>query len=86
MYADKTTICFIVSIITDKACCLLNNALEELNKWCMNNSIKPHPAKCEAMLFYRGYFISDETITSGCHSRLLGVICLVPRRVVADFG
>jgi len=30
----------------------LNKALWELNSWCLENSLTPHSAKCEAMLAY----------------------------------
>ena len=65
----------------DEACSLPNKALDELNKWCMANSLTPHSAKCEAVLFYRGSFIGpypvitigNETISWVCHARLLGI-------------
>ena len=53
----------------------------ELNKWCVANSLTPQPAKCEAMLFYRGSLIGPyplitigkEEISWVCHARLLGI-------------
>lgn len=38
LYADDTTVHCIGSTV-DKACNQLNNALDELNKWCMTNSL-----------------------------------------------
>ena len=55
LYADDTTVYCIGSTV-DEACNLLNNALNELNKWCMTNSLTPHSSKCEVMLFHRGSF------------------------------
>ena len=80
MYADDTTIYCTPSTV-DEACLSLNRALEELNNWCMSNSLTPHSTKCEAMLFHRGSFIGPqpiiniggETINWVCHTRLLGV-------------
>ena len=80
LYADDTTIYCIGSTV-DEACSRLNNALDELNKWYVANSLTPHPAKCEAMLFYRGSFIGPyplitigkEEISWVCHARLLGI-------------
>ena len=45
LYADDTIVYCIESTV-DKACNLLNNALNELSKWCMTNSLKPHSSKC----------------------------------------
>ena len=53
LYADDSTIYSIGSTVNE-ACSLLNKALDELNNWCMANSLIPHSAKCEAMLFYKG--------------------------------
>ena len=54
LYADDTTVYCNRSTV-DEACNLLNNALNELNKWCMTNSLTPHSSKCEVM-FHRGSF------------------------------
>ena len=53
LYADDSTIYSIGSTVNE-ACSLPNKALDELNNWCMANSLIPHSAKCEAMLFYKG--------------------------------
>ena len=45
LYADDTTVHCIGSAV-DEACNLLNNALDELNKWCITNSLTPHSSKC----------------------------------------
>lgn len=65
----------------DEACCLLSKSFDEPNKWRMANSLTPHSAKCEAMLFDRGSFIGphpvitigNETISWVCHVSLLGI-------------
>ena len=80
LYADDTTVYCIGSTV-DEACNLLNNALDELNKWCTANSLTPHSSKCEVMLLHRGSFIGPHPlITIGnvnvawvCHARLLGI-------------
>ena len=80
LYADDSTI-YSVGSTVDEACSLLNKALDELNKWCMANSLTPHSTKCEAMLFYRGSFtgpypvitVGNEAISWVCYARLLGV-------------
>jgi len=59
----------------------LNDALNELLLWCSENSLFPHPKKCEAMVLFRGSFIGplkslrlgDQNIDWVTHSRLLGV-------------
>ena len=80
LYANDSTI-YSVGSTVDEACSLLNKALDELNKWCMANSLTPHSTKCEAMLFYRGSFtgpypvitVGNEAISWVCYARLLGV-------------
>ena len=59
----------------------LNKALSELNSWCLENSLTPDSAKCEAMLFMRkphigplnSVTIGEDRIEWVKHSRLLGV-------------
>ena len=59
----------------------LNKALSELNSWCLENSLTPHSAKCEAMLLMRkphigplnSVTIGEDQIEWVKHSRLLGV-------------
>ena len=80
LYADDTTV-YCIGLTVDEACNLLNNALDELNKWCTANSLTPHSSKCEVMLLHRGSFIGPHPlITIGnvnvawvCHARLLGI-------------
>ena len=80
LYADDTTVYCIGSTV-DEACNLLNNALNELNKWCMTNSLTPHSSKCEVMLFHRGSFtgphplitIGNVNIAWVYLTRLLGI-------------
>ena len=54
-YADDTT-AHCIGFTVDGACNLLHNALNELNKWCITNSLTLHSSKCEVMLFHRGSF------------------------------
>ena len=60
----------------------LNKTLCELNKWCLENSLTPHSAKCEATLpvMRKPYigplnsvFIGEDGIEWVKHTRLLGV-------------
>ena len=59
----------------------LNKALSELNSLCLENSLTPHSAKCEAMLLMRkphigplnSVTIGEDRIEWVKHSRLLGV-------------
>ena len=37
---------------------MLNKALEERALWCKQNSLVPHPKKCEGMIPKRDHFIS----------------------------
>ena len=79
LYADDSMTIYSIGSTVNEACSLLNKALDELNNWCMANSLIPHSAKCEAMLFYKGSFIGpypmitigNETISWVCHARLL---------------
>ena len=81
LYADDTTV-YCTGSTVDEACSLLNKALNELNEWCVTNSLTPHSTKCEAMLLHRGSFIGPHplitigstTISWVHHTRLLGVI------------
>ena len=80
LYADVTTVYCIGSTV-DEACNLLNNALNELNKWCFTNSLTPHSSKCEVTLIHRGSFtgplplitIRNVNVAWVCHTRLLGI-------------
>ena len=80
MYADDTTIYCTgksIDVVTER----LNKALNELYLWCLNNSLTPHPSKCEAMIMSRGVFQGPlNSLTIGAHNvkwvsqtRLLGV-------------
>ena len=59
----------------------LNKALSELNSWCLENSLTPHSAKCEAMLLMRkphirplnSVTIGEDQIEWVKHSCLLGI-------------
>ena len=42
---------FCIESTVDEACSLPNKALDELNKWRMANSLTPHSAEREAVLF-----------------------------------
>ena len=76
LYADDTTVYCIGSTVDE-----LNNVLNELNKWCMTNSLTPHYSKCEVMLFHRGSFtgplplitIGNVNIAWVYLTRLLGI-------------
>ena len=78
LYADDTRVYCIGSAV-DEACNLLNKALNELNQWCMTNSLTPHSSKCEVVLFHRGSFtgphpmitIVNVNVAWVCHTRLL---------------
>ena len=52
MYADDTTV-YCIGDTVDNTVTSLNKALSELNSWCLENSLTPHSAKCEAMLLMR---------------------------------
>ena len=80
MYADDTTIYCTgksIDVVTEN----LNKALNELYLWCLNNSLTPHPSKCEAMIMSRGVFQGPlNSLTIGAHNvkwvshtRLLGI-------------
>ena len=80
MYADDTTV-YCIGDTVDNTVTSLNKALSELNSWCLENSLTPHSAKCEAMLLMRKQHIGPlNSVTIGedriewvKHSRLLGV-------------
>ena len=81
LYAGDTTV-YCMGSTVDEACNLLNNALDELNKWCTANSLTPHSSKCEVMLIVAPGILhwSTPLITIGnvnvawvCHVRLLGI-------------
>ena len=52
MYADDTTV-YCIGDTVDNTVTSLNKALSELNSWCLENSLTPHLAKCEAILLMR---------------------------------
>ena len=56
MYVDDTTI-FCITETVDKVAEQLNKALKELNIWCQENSLVPHPTKYEGMILKRSKFI-----------------------------
>ena len=80
MYADDTTV-YCIGDTVDNTGTSLNKALSELNSWCLENSLTPHSAKCEAMLLMRkphigplnSVTIGEDRIEWVKHSRLLGV-------------
>ena len=51
MYVDDTVYC--IGDTVDNNVTSLNRALSGLNSWCLENSLTPHSAKCEAMLLMR---------------------------------
>ena len=80
MYANDTTVYFIGDTI-DNSVTSLYKALIELNSWCLENSLTPHSAKCEAMLLMRkphigplnSVTIGEDRIEWVTNTRLLGV-------------
>jgi len=52
MFADDTTV-FSTVDSEDMATAQLDNALQEVYTWCLNNQLTPHPGKSEAMLLSR---------------------------------
>ena len=46
----------------------LNNALNELYLWCLNNSLTPHPSKCEAMIMHGIFHGPLNALTIGTNS------------------
>ena len=52
MYWDDTTV-YCIGDTVDNTLTSLNKALSELNSWCLENSLTPHLAKCEAILLMR---------------------------------
>lgn len=53
MHAYDTTV-YSIGETADNTVTSLNKALSELNSWCIENSLTPHSAKCEAMLLPGG--------------------------------
>ena len=80
MYADDTTI-YCVGESVDKVIAMLNKTLDELVHWCKQNSLIPHPKRCEGMILQRQKFIGplsslkldQHVIKWVSHSRLIGV-------------
>ena len=64
-YADDTSI-YCIGENADVAVATLNNALLEVQRWCIENRLTPHPTKSEAMV------LSRQTITRPLPSFLLG--------------
>ena len=65
MYADDTTV-YCIGDTVDNTVTSLNKALSELNSWCLENSLTPHSAKCEAMLLMRKLHIGQlNSVTIG---------------------
>ena len=56
LYADDTTM-YCVGESIDQVITTLNKALEELAHWSKQNSLVPHPKKCEGMIPKRNHFI-----------------------------
>ena len=80
MYVDDTT-GYCIGDTVDNTVTSLNNPLSELNSWCLQNSLTPYSAKCEAMLLMRkphtgplnSVTIGEDRIEWVKHTRLLGV-------------
>ena len=58
MYADDTSI-YCIGESGDVAVAALNNALQEVQTWCIDNRLTPHPAKSEAMVSSEGKLSQD---------------------------
>ena len=61
MYADDTTV-YCIGDIADNTVTSLDKALSEMNSWCLENSLTPHSAKCEAMLLMRKLHIEPLSV------------------------
>ena len=80
LYADDTTMCCVGESI-DQVITTLDKALELLAHWCKQNSLVPHPKKCEGMILKRNHFIgplgslkiNQHHIQWSPSSKLLGV-------------
>ena len=80
MCADDTTV-YCIGDTVDNTVTSLNKALSELNSLCLENSLTPHSAKCEAMLLMRkphigplnSVTIGEDRIEWVKYSPLLGV-------------
>ena len=57
LYADENSM-YCVGESVDQVTTTLNKALEELALWCKQNSLVPHPKKCEGMALKINHFIS----------------------------
>ena len=60
MYADNTSI-YCIGENADAAVAALNNALLEVQRWCIENRLTPHPTKSEAMVLSRQAIIRPLT-------------------------
>jgi len=57
MYADDTTI-YCIGVSVGEVVVELNMALADLSTWRKQNSLIPHPKKCEGMIIKRKKFIA----------------------------
>ena len=81
MYADDTSI-YCIGENADVAVAALNIALLEVQRWCIENRLTPHPTKSEAMVLSRQAIIrplppillGSSVLNYVTKSRLLGVI------------
>ena len=55
MCADDTTV-YCIGDSVEEVIVKLNMALADLNTWCKQNSLIPHPKKCEGMILKRKKF------------------------------
>ena len=80
MYADDTTI-YCIGDSVDEVIVKLNMTLADLSTWCKQNSLIPHPKKCQGMILKRkkitgplpSLVLNGSTINWVPHSRLLGI-------------
>ena len=77
----EDTIMYCVGESVDQVTTMLNKALEQLALWCKQNSLVPHPKKCEGMILKRNHLIgplcslkvNQHLIKWTLSSKLLGV-------------
>jgi len=80
MYADDTSI-YCIGENADVAVAALNNALQEVQMWCTDNRLTPHPTKSEAMVLSRQaiarplppVLLGSSVLSYVTKSRLLGM-------------
>ena len=73
MYADDTSI-YCIGENADVAVAALNNALQEVQMWCTDNRLTPHPTKSEAIARpLPPVLLGSSVLSYVTKSRLLGM-------------